>query len=61
MIDQVYRITDIIECALEEKQTCSALFLDVAQAFDKVWHKGSIYKVNQIFSIQYVQILTSYI
>ena len=31
-IDQVHRITDIIECALEEKQICSALFLDVAQA-----------------------------
>ena len=60
-IDQVHRITDIIECALEEKQICSALFLDVAQAFDKVWHKGLIYKLNRMFSTQYVEILTSYI
>ncbi len=39
-IDQVHRITNIIEKALEEKKVCSAVFLDVAQAFDKVRHKG---------------------
>jgi len=37
-IDQVHRITNIVENALEEKTVCSAVFLDVAQAFDKVWH-----------------------
>ncbi|KMQ90158.1 reverse transcriptase [Lasius niger] len=35
-IDQVHRITNIIERALEEKQICSSIFLDVAQAFDKI-------------------------
>ena len=61
MIDQVHRNKDIIERALEENQICSTLFLDVAQAFDKVWHKGLIYKLNKNFSTQYVEILTSYI
>ncbi|KMQ85369.1 reverse transcriptase, partial [Lasius niger] len=34
-IEQVHRITNIIEKALEEKKICAAVFLDVAQAFDK--------------------------
>ena len=33
-IDQVHGVTNIIENALEEKKICSAIFLDVAQAFD---------------------------
>jgi hypothetical protein len=37
--DQVHRITNIIEHAPEEKKDCSAIFLDVVQAFDKVWHR----------------------
>jgi hypothetical protein len=35
-IDQVHRITSIVENALEEKKVCSAVFLDVAQAFDNM-------------------------
>lgn len=53
-IDQVQRIMDVIKQALEEKQTCSALFLTVAQAFDKVWHEGLIYKLNKTLPKQYV-------
>jgi hypothetical protein len=30
---------NIIENELEEKKVCSAIFLDVVQVFDKVWHK----------------------
>ena len=45
-IDQVHRITDIIENALEEKKVCAARkTLDVAQAFDKVWHGGLLVKL----------------
>ena len=39
-MDQVHRITNVIEKALEEKKVCYAIFLDVSQAFDKVWHEG---------------------
>ena len=60
-IDQIHRITDIIERALEEKQICSAVFIDVAQAFDKVWHEGLINKLNQMLPVQYVNIFSSYI
>lgn len=60
-IDQVHRITDIIEKALEGKQICSAIFLDVAQAFDKVWHEGLVVKLKKILPKQFVELLKSYI
>lgn len=60
-IDQVHRITNIVEKALEEKQVCSALFLDVAQAFDKVWHKGLEFKLHKDLPRQYYKILKCYI
>ena len=39
-IEQVNRVTRKIRNDLEEKRYVSAVFLDVSQAFDKVWHKG---------------------
>jgi hypothetical protein len=56
-IDQVHRITAIIEQALEEKQVCATMFLDVAQAFDKVWHAGLLHKIEQLLSTQHSQLL----
>lgn len=60
-IEQVHRITDVIEEALEGKQICSSIFLDVVQAFDKVWHRGLKYKLNRDLPAEMYQILTSYI
>lgn len=60
-IDQVHRITNIIENTLEEKKVCSAVFLDVAQAFDKVWHAGLCYKMQQFLPTEYSQIMKSYL
>lgn len=62
-LDQVHRITNIIEKALEEKLICSTIFLDVEQAFDKVWHKGLILKkmLKKMLPKQYVDMLESYI
>lgn len=37
-IDQVHRMINVIEIVLEKKRICSALFLDIAQAFNKVWN-----------------------
>jgi hypothetical protein len=38
-VQQRYRITDVINKATENQQYCKAAFLDVSQAFDKVWHQ----------------------
>jgi hypothetical protein len=45
-VDQVHRIADIIEKTLESKRLCSAVFLDVAQAFDRIWHNGLLHKLR---------------
>jgi len=39
-IHQVHRLTDENSTAFENKEYCSGFFLDIAQAFDKVWHDG---------------------
>lgn len=60
-IDQIHRITQVIEKALEEKRVCSTIFLDVAQAFDKVWHEGLNHKLRILIPKQYAEILESYL
>jgi len=45
-IEQVQCITNLIHRAIENKQYCTAAFLDISQAFDKVWHEGLLYKLN---------------
>lgn len=60
-IDQVHRLTSTVEKALEEKNICSALFLDVAQAFDKVWHVGINNKLKAILPQKLSKLLSSYL
>lgn len=47
--------------SLEKKFIFSAIFLDVAQGFGKVWHEGLVCKLNKMLPKQYAQLLTSYI
>jgi hypothetical protein len=60
-IEQLHRLTDVIENTLEEKKVCATIFLDVKQAFDKVWHKELMTKLHKLLPKQYCQILESYI
>jgi len=53
-IEQVHRLVNIIENTLEEGKVCSAAFLDVAQAFDRVWHQGLVYKLSKSLPKSYV-------
>jgi len=46
-IDQVHRVTSVIRQALKEKQYCCGVFLDVAQAFGKVWNKRLLIKLRK--------------
>jgi len=39
-IQQCHRVAHTISKALENRQFCTANFLDVSQAFDKVWNPG---------------------
>jgi hypothetical protein len=45
-IQQTHRIVNKIATSLEEETLCTVDFLDVAQAFDKVWRTGLLYKIK---------------
>jgi hypothetical protein len=46
---------------LGDKRYCSAAFLDMTQAFDKVWHDGLQFKLRKILPLNYFLILKSYL
>lgn len=58
---QVHRIINKIAMSLEEKKYCSAVFLDISQAFDKVWHSGLLFKLKNTLSSNYYVLLKSYL
>jgi hypothetical protein len=60
-IEQVHKIVNVIKQALESKSYCTGIFLDVAQAFDKVNHNGLLEKINNLLPRKYHQLLTSYL
>jgi hypothetical protein len=48
-IQQTHRIVNKIATSLEEETLCTTVFLHVAQAIDKVWHTGLLYKIKNTF------------
>jgi hypothetical protein len=58
---QTHRIVHRINEASEHKACCSAAFVDISQAFDKVWHIGLLYKLRQLLPINYFLLLQSYL
>lgn len=59
--EQTHRLVNVVKQAFEEKKYCSALFIDVSQAFDKVWHKGLIHKIRLNFPENIFKLLESYL
>ncbi|KAL4142126.1 hypothetical protein QTP88_004643 [Uroleucon formosanum] len=43
---QLLRITEHIRNGFEKKEHTGAAFLDIANAFDKIWHDGLLYKLK---------------
>lgn len=60
-IEQVHRVVEIIRECLESKKYCSVAFLDITQAFDKVWHQGLLYKLKRNLPHPYYQLFNSYL
>lgn len=53
---------DGISKSLNNKEQSAALFLDVAKAFDKVWHKGLLFKIYKSnFPIEIIKIIESFL
>jgi hypothetical protein len=60
-IEQVHSVTNAITEALESHKYCTAAFLDINQAFDKVWHEGLIYKLRPLFPASIHKLLRTYL
>lgn len=60
-IEQVHRVCEKIRSSLENKEYCSAVFLDIQAAFDKVWHKGLLYKIKAFLPHSYYPLMKSYL
>jgi hypothetical protein len=60
-LNKTHRIVHKINEASEHKAYCSAAFLDISQAFYKVWHIGLLYKLRQSLPINYFLLLQSFL
>jgi hypothetical protein len=60
-IDHVHRMIDIIEKMLEIKAESPAVFPDIAQAFNRVWHRDLLHKLRTILPFHFYHLLTSYL
>jgi hypothetical protein len=60
-INKTHRIVHGIAKNLEGKRLCAAVFLDVTQAFDKVWHTGLLYNIKTTLPSPYYLLLKSYL
>jgi len=58
---QLHRVVDTISTALKTKKYCARVFLDVAKAFDTVWHDGILFKLKKIFPVPLYLMLKSYL
>lgn len=58
--EQCHRIIKVISDSFENKKYCSAVFLDIQQAFDKVWHEGLLYKLKNILPAPFYLFFLSY-
>ena len=47
MYNQLRSITHEIHKSFDDGLEVRSLFLDISKAFDKVWHRGLLYKLKQ--------------
>ncbi|GBN27536.1 putative RNA-directed DNA polymerase from transposon BS [Araneus ventricosus] len=59
---QLLRVTELIFDGFAKSETTGALFLDVAKAFDKIWHDGLLAKLIRLScSAQFIKITHSFL
>lgn len=58
---QCHRLIDTISHALETRQYCCGVFLDVTQAFDRVWHDGLLFKLKGVLPDSLYRVMVSYL
>ncbi|KAL4131789.1 hypothetical protein QTP88_009046 [Uroleucon formosanum] len=60
-VHQVHRVIDAISTSLENKCYCTCAFLDISQAFDKVWHEGLLFKLRKFLPTTLFLLMESYL
>lgn len=60
-MEQCHRVVDYIRKGFEGKEYVSAAFLDVQEAFDRVWTTGLLYKIKSYFEAPTYVLLKSYL
>ncbi|XP_044316659.1 uncharacterized protein LOC123037898 [Drosophila rhopaloa] len=58
---QLFRVTQFIQNAFKQKLHCSAVFIDVSEAFDRVWHQGLLLKLAKLLPYCLLKTLDSYL
>jgi hypothetical protein len=61
LVQQVHRIIHRINKDIENRRYCTAVFIDISQAFDKVWHTGLLLKLKQALPHPEYTLLRSYL
>ena len=57
----MYRLINEIILALENKQYCTVLFMDIEKAFDKINHESLLQTIRKQFPEQIYQLIKSYL
>ena len=60
-IEQMHRLINEIIVALENKEYCTALFMDIEKAFDKINHESLLQTIRKQFLEQIHQLIKSYL
>jgi len=60
-VEQLHRVVEQILTAYDSKEYCNSLFLDIREAFDRVWHIGLQLKIKQTLPAPYFGLLKSYL
>lgn len=60
-IEQIHRVADTINKTFGEGNYCSADFLDINVACDKVWHQGLLFRLKHKLPPTYYLVLQSYL
>ena len=53
-VHQIHKITGKISASFKTKQYCSEVFLDISQAFERVWHDKLLFKVKHFVPPPYI-------
>lgn len=61
-LHQLLRVTEFLSEKLKARVPAAAVFLDIAKAFDKVWHEALIYKLIRLnFPARLIHLIYSYL